>query len=165
MKITNKAVSEYLDKLRKYRREYQALKDRSFELWQEFDALSPSPGRSYLDGAGGSVSQSSAVERAVIQRDKVWQKIKDTDERIKAMEQNGAALTDVLLQMPFDERQILIFRHVDGLTWDEVGKRLGMSANKASYREKRALQTLADILSGHTRPKFLSFLLETVVAG
>lgn len=163
--IENPAVAKYLDELRTYRRAYQSLQDRSRELWARFDALTPTPTRAHLDGAGGSCSQSSAVERAVIQREEVWNRIKETDARIESMKLEGERLTDILLQMPYQERQTMIFRYVDGLTWDEVGKRTGMKGSRASYQCSKALATLADILAGHTRPKLLSFLIGAVIAG
>jgi RNA polymerase sigma-70 factor, ECF subfamily len=57
-------------------------------------------------------------------------------------------LADTLAQLPDDYREVIILRHIEGLPFDEVGRRMDRSAGAVRMLWLRALKLLRDQL-GH----------------
>jgi RNA polymerase sigma-70 factor (ECF subfamily) len=49
-------------------------------------------------------------------------------------------------RLPPDYRRVLILRHLDGLTFPEVGERMGRSADAVTQLWARAIRRLRDAL-------------------
>lgn len=64
-------------------------------------------------------------------------------------------IEQVLDQLPTDEETIVRLKHFDGLTFDEAGERLKVSANTAKTRYYRGMRKLRQLLERKTvrRPK------------
>ena len=59
------------------------------------------------------------------------------------------ALEQALLQLPERHRQAVAWRHQEQLSWDEIGRRLGCTADAARKVWSRAIQQLRRELAGH----------------
>jgi RNA polymerase sigma-70 factor (ECF subfamily) len=51
--------------------------------------------------------------------------------------------------LPDDQRQVIVLRHMDGLTFPQIGERMGRSADAATQLWVRAVRGLRDALGEH----------------
>jgi RNA polymerase sigma-70 factor (ECF subfamily) len=58
----------------------------------------------------------------------------------------GVVLSDALAQLSEDHREVIVLHHLEGLSWDEVGRRLGRTAGAARMLWARALKELRPLL-------------------
>jgi RNA polymerase sigma-70 factor (ECF subfamily) len=58
----------------------------------------------------------------------------------------GVVLSDALAQLSEDHREVIVLHHLEGLGWDEVGRRLGRTAGAARMLWARALKELRPLL-------------------
>jgi RNA polymerase sigma-70 factor (ECF subfamily) len=58
----------------------------------------------------------------------------------------GLVLSDALAQLSEDYRDVIVLHHLEGLTWDAVGRRMGRSAGAARMLWTRALKELRPLL-------------------
>ena len=61
----------------------------------------------------------------------------------------NAALEQALIRLPEHYRQAVIWRHVEQLSWDEIGRRMGSTAEAARKVWGRAIQQLRRELADH----------------
>lgn len=59
----------------------------------------------------------------------------------------GTEFLDILTGLPFDDRRLLAFRFAVGLSSEEIGTALGISAGAARHRLKRLLENLREELA------------------
>jgi RNA polymerase sigma-70 factor, ECF subfamily len=67
--------------------------------------------------------------------------------------EQSAALMDALGQLPEHHRQVVVWHQYDRLTFEEIGGRLGRSAESARKLWSRALIRLADVLGPAHDPR------------
>ncbi len=58
-----------------------------------------------------------------------------------------------LQEVPRDRRRALVLHHVAGLTFREIGKRLGIREAAAKLRSSRGMSSLRDVLGGRRKGK------------
>ena len=58
----------------------------------------------------------------------------------------GVVLSDALAQLSDDYREVIVLHHLEGLDWDEVGKRMGRSAGAVRMLWTRALKQLRPLI-------------------
>ncbi len=59
------------------------------------------------------------------------------------------AMVDALARLPEHYRQVVLYRHHDELPWDEIGQRMGCSADAARMVWSRAIRELKKELENH----------------
>jgi RNA polymerase sigma-70 factor (ECF subfamily) len=64
--------------------------------------------------------------------------------------EQAVLLADALSQLPDDYREILVLRHLEGLTFPEVAQRMGRSLDSVGKLWMRGLARLRQILGGST---------------
>ena len=64
--------------------------------------------------------------------------------------EQGVLLADALEQLPEDYRQVLILRHLEGLAFPEVARRMGRSVDSVEKLWMRGLARLRQIMGGAT---------------
>jgi RNA polymerase sigma-70 factor, ECF subfamily len=64
--------------------------------------------------------------------------------------EQGVVLADALARLPAEWRDLLILRHLEGLTFPEVAQRLGKTIDVVKKLWPRALAGLRRLLEGHT---------------
>ena len=57
-------------------------------------------------------------------------------------------LADALEQLPADYREVLVLRHLEGLTFPEVARRMGRSLDSVEKLWMRGLVRLRQIMGG-----------------
>ena len=65
-----------------------------------------------------------------------------------ASREQAVLLADALAHLPDDQRQLLVLRHLEGLTFAEVARRLGRSPDSVKKQWPRALAALRRALGG-----------------
>ena len=55
----------------------------------------------------------------------------------------GTLVRAAVGNLPANEREVLLLKHVEGLTFDEVAEAVGCSVRTAKYRMKAAVEALA----------------------
>ena len=61
----------------------------------------------------------------------------------------NAALEQALTRLPEHHRQAVAWRHIEQLSWDEIGRRMGCTADAARKVWSRAIQQLRRELAEH----------------
>ena len=61
----------------------------------------------------------------------------------------NAALEQALTRLPEHYRQAVAWRHIEQLSWDEIGRRMSCSADAARKVWSRAIQQLRRELANH----------------
>jgi RNA polymerase sigma-70 factor, ECF subfamily len=64
--------------------------------------------------------------------------------------EQSVLLAEALARLPDDLRDLLILRHLEGLTFPEVARRLGRTVDSVKKQWPRALATLRRLLEGET---------------
>jgi RNA polymerase sigma-70 factor (ECF subfamily) len=64
--------------------------------------------------------------------------------------EQGVVLADALDRLPDDYREVLVLRHLEGLTFPEVAQRMGRSLNSVEKLWMRGLARLRQILGEET---------------
>ncbi len=70
----------------------------------------------------------------------------DSPSEFAAQREDEIRLADTLTQLPADYREVIILRHIEGLPFDDVGRRMGRSAGAVRMLWLRALKQLRDQL-------------------
>jgi RNA polymerase sigma-70 factor, ECF subfamily len=65
--------------------------------------------------------------------------------------ERGRAIEQNLGRLPDDYRLVILWHHRDGLPFDEIGRRLGRSADAARRLWSRAIERLQELVIGHER--------------
>jgi RNA polymerase sigma-70 factor (ECF subfamily) len=60
----------------------------------------------------------------------------------------GVVLSDALAELSADHRDVIVLHHLEGLGWDEVGRRMGRTAAAARMLWTRALKELRPLIDG-----------------
>ncbi len=115
-----------LNKLSELHNRYLGAQKRQADREQSLDA--PGPLRDAL-AVGGSTPSARAVRR-----------------------EESAALADALGRLPEAHRQAIVWRNWDGLTFAEIGQRLGRSEDAARMLFGRALERLAEEVARDAGP-------------
>lgn len=129
----------YLDQYKRMERRVEALEWR---LEAAKDALSHASIRSGLSNnmtpCGGGVSAGAAAP--ILKEESLSERlIRMRDERTRIMTE----VMDILSLLPdSDEREVLEYRHMDGMRWREIGERMRMSRSPCFQRYKRGLDQL-----------------------
>ncbi len=58
----------------------------------------------------------------------------------------GVVLSDALAQLSEDQREVIVLHHLEGLGWDEVGRRMGRTAGAVRMLWTRALKQLRPLI-------------------
>jgi RNA polymerase sigma-70 factor (ECF subfamily) len=58
----------------------------------------------------------------------------------------GVVLSDALAELGDEQREVIVLHHLEGLGWDEVGRRMGRSAGAARMLWTRALKQLRPLI-------------------
>jgi RNA polymerase sigma-70 factor (ECF subfamily) len=58
----------------------------------------------------------------------------------------GVVLSDALAELGEEQREVIVLHHLEGLGWDEVGRRMGRSAGAVRMLWARALRQLRPLL-------------------
>ncbi len=69
-----------------------------------------------------------------------------------ARREQAVLLADALERLPGDYREVIILRHLEGLTFPEVGRRLGRSVDSVEKLWARGLSRLRQTLGQHHEP-------------
>jgi RNA polymerase sigma-70 factor (ECF subfamily) len=64
--------------------------------------------------------------------------------------EQAVLLAEALGRLPPDWRELLIFRHLEGLSFPEVARRMGRSVDSVKKLWPRALASLRQLLEGKT---------------
>ena len=64
--------------------------------------------------------------------------------------EQGVLLADALDQLPDDYREVLVLRHLEGLTFPEVARRMGRSQDSVEKLWMRGLARLRQVMGGAT---------------
>jgi RNA polymerase sigma-70 factor, ECF subfamily len=113
-------------------RHYLGTQGRDVRLEREIaDALDQSAG--FLD-RGLVAAQSSPSQQA-------------------ARREQAVVLADALAQLPDDYREVLVLRHLEGLTFPEAAARMGKTLNSVNKLWMRALARLRQVLGGKDEPE------------
>jgi RNA polymerase sigma-70 factor (ECF subfamily) len=75
----------------------------------------------------------------------------DSPSEQAARREQAVLLADALGRLPEDQRELLILRHLEGLTFPEVAQRLGRSVDSVKKQWPRALAALRRSLEGEVR--------------
>ena len=71
-----------------------------------------------------------------------------TPSRRAARREQAVLLADALNQLPPDYREVLVLRHLEGLTFPEVAARMGRTVDSVEKLWVRALPRLRRVLGG-----------------
>src|SRR5262249_7429066 len=63
----------------------------------------------------------------------------------------GVALGDVLSRLGPEQREVVVLRHLEGLSWDEVAGRMGRTPGAVRMLRTRALKQLRPLIEARLR--------------
>jgi RNA polymerase sigma-70 factor (ECF subfamily) len=93
----------------------------------------------------GLEESSQALDRGLVD-------VRDSPSQRAAEREQTVLLADALGRLPEDQRELLILRHLEGLSFPEVARRLGRSVDALKKQWPRALAALRRAIGGGGAP-------------
>jgi RNA polymerase sigma-70 factor (ECF subfamily) len=108
--------------------------------------------RRYLGAQGRDVRLEREIEGAFDQSsvllDRGLVAVQSSPSQQAAGREQAVLLADTLAQLPPDYRDVLVLRHLEGLTFPEVSRRMGRSVDSVEKLWMRALARLRQMMGG-----------------
>jgi RNA polymerase sigma-70 factor (ECF subfamily) len=92
----------------------------------------------------------AALDRSSVLLDRAFVSPQPSPSQLAARREQAVLLADALGDLPADYREVLVLRHLEGLTFPEVARRMGRSLDAVEKLWVRGLARLRQVIGGGT---------------